>query len=153
LNFQANTEVLRFAQNDSAYKFFRSLFGTRACEQYPNRPCGFNCLLLHPSSGPPEPSHRRLPRREPSDPALPVSSTGPGRPRATVDLSRPRIQRLSPSFSSTSWKENYNSFYFNNILESPQTDIFSPFVLNNIVELTFILGPPFFRHPGHPRID
>ena len=71
----------------------------------------------------------------------------------SVNLSRPRVQRLSPFFSLTSWKEDYNSFLFNNILASPQTDIFSPSVFNNIVELTFILGPPFFRHPGHPRID
>jgi hypothetical protein len=53
-----------------------------------------------------------------------------------------------PFFSSTSWQVNYNSFFFNNILASPQTGIFSTFVFNNMVELTFILGPPFFRSPN-----
>jgi hypothetical protein len=84
------------------------------------------------------PAHRALAGAKSRGPSKQVRAT-----LATVNLSRPRVQRLSPLFSSTFWKNNYNSFVFINILASPQTDIFSPFVFNNIVELTFILGPPF----------
>jgi len=38
-------------------------------------------------------------------------------------------------------------------MEILKTDIFSIFVFNNIMELTFILGPPFFRHPRCSKIN
>jgi hypothetical protein len=38
----------------------------------------------------------------------------------------------------------YNSCVFINIVAKFEGDIFYTFVFNNIVRLTFILGPPFF---------
>jgi hypothetical protein len=35
---------------------------------------------------------------------------------------------------------------FINIMESPISDIISPFVFNNIMEVSFIFSPAFFRH-------
>jgi hypothetical protein len=40
--------------------------------------------------------------------------------------------------------KSYNWLLFNKIVSKPQADILSTFVFNNIVRLTFILGPPFF---------
>jgi len=46
--------------------------------------------------------------------------------------------------SSTSWKAPYRSFVFINIVERLFSDIFSPFVFNNIVEHPFIFSPRVF---------
>jgi hypothetical protein len=54
------------------------------------------------------------------------------RPAADLEFSPPRVERLSPLFSSTSWREWFNSFVFINIVERRKVDIFSTFVFNNI---------------------
>jgi hypothetical protein len=38
-------------------------------------------------------------------------------------------------------------FIFNNIMESPISDIFSQFVFNNIMEVSFIFSPRVFSQP------
>jgi hypothetical protein len=40
-----------------------------------------------------------------------------------------------PFFSSTSFQNDSNSFVFINIVSGTKTDIFSPFVFNNILNL------------------
>jgi hypothetical protein len=51
---------------------------------------------------------------------------------------------LSHFFSATSFDENYKSFLFINIVSSPETDIFSTCVFNNILLLSFIFGLFYF---------
>ncbi len=64
---------------------------------------------------------------------------------STINFCRSCLQRLSPLFSSTSWKEGYNSFLFINIVESRKADIFSIFVFNNLMEFFLIFYPFFLR--------
>jgi hypothetical protein len=51
------------------------------------------------------------------------------------------VQGISPSFSSTSSQDDFNSCIFINIVSSQKVVKFSPFVFNNIVRLTLILWP------------
>jgi len=62
---------------------------------------------------------------------------------ATFHFSQSRVQRPSPSFSSTSWREGHKSFVFINIMESHKTDIFSTFVFINLGTLSPNFHPPF----------
>ena len=51
------------------------------------------------------------------------------------------------SFHKHNGKVGITSFLFINIMERPFSDIFTPFVFNNIMEDTFIFSPAFFRYP------
>ncbi len=62
-------------------------------------------------------------------------------------------QRLSRFFSSTSWRECFNSFCFINIVERRKSDIFSTFVFNNLMQFNLIFHPLFFHDPGQLGID
>jgi len=53
----------------------------------------------------------------------------------------------SPLFSVTSWQDDYNLLFFNNIMASPKTDIFAPLFFNNIGQLTGTFSPDFFSQP------
>jgi hypothetical protein len=58
-----------------------------------------------------------------------------------------------PLFSSTSFHATYNSFIFINIVSRLKMDIFSTFVLNNILLLSFNLDISFFPRPCSPKIE
>jgi len=62
------------------------------------------------------------------------------RPAADLKFSRPRVQRLSPLFSSTSWREWFNSFVLINIVERRKLTFFL-----HLFSITFRLRPPIFR--------
>src|SRR5208283_3300671 len=51
------------------------------------------------------------------------------------------------SFHQHNGKTTITTFVFINIMERPISDIFPPFVFNNIMEDTFIFPPAFFRRP------
>ena len=51
----------------------------------------------------------------------------------------------SLSFHQHNGKMPVSTFVFINIMERPVSDIFAPFVFNNIMEDTFIFPPAFFR--------
>jgi hypothetical protein len=59
-------------------------------------------------------------------------------------LSLVGVQRASSFFCATSWREGYKLLIFIHIVERRKTDIFSPFVFNNIVEHTLFFTPPRF---------
>jgi hypothetical protein len=48
------------------------------------------------------------------------------------------------SYHQHNGKTTISSLFFNNIMESPKSDIFDPFFFNNIMEVTFIFSPRVF---------
>jgi len=52
--------------------------------------------------------------------------------------------RLTTLFSSTSWKEQLNSFVFMNIMERRKAGIFSVCVFNNLKKYSLNFSPFFF---------
>ena len=52
------------------------------------------------------------------------------------------------SFHEHNGKATITSLFFTNIMEGPFSDIFTPFVFNNIMEDTFIFSPRVFSLPN-----
>ncbi len=88
--------------------------------------------------------------RLPSDCGLPPF------PKPTITGSFLVCQHLAFSnplyFHQHNGELNITILFFNNIMESLISVIFSTCVFNNIMEVTFILPPPRFSPPGSPQI-
>jgi len=69
-------------------------------------------------------------------------------PFCIVEHSRFRVQPVSPLFSITSWKNDYNSFVFNNILVDRKVNISSPFVFNDLVSKNLNFSTPIYGSSG-----